>query len=402
MKRGIDKTSESKRAKLDPLSCAIPDDSEEASEQAADNSQDGPSEENFDEPEHRAEDPAANPDLLPLDEARYLPTQLKLAEVDRGAYDFQSSKFMGEAASGLKHHTAADLELALDFEDVFGMPLIREALISRIYRVVQNPGRYRIGAPLLDGVTMVQRFFYFYGRHGTGVRSLIKGFCKRTGIALIEALGAQFQPATQITEAYQLAEAMQPAIVLFNDCEHHFAHNSPHVVTLADTLKRIAESGGSVWTIFRSEFTINAIDGRLSTMFDYPMWSQVPDDMARSQLWIKALKTCMPVSKAKPSDHPQQPGVPVSNTKLPINLQQLRVLLDRSIDCIPRNIFAYVRHCYNQKISGLEHESPLHEDDSINLTMKDLDQFCYGGQAARITSDDPTQRNIREFGQISN
>lgn len=338
--------------------------------------------------------PQGDADGEPLDRDQYLSAGQPLKRVDRHRLDWHAVKYMPDAEdTGILVYTAAELALTQEFSQVYGMPNIRQLLISRIYRVVQNPERYRIGQPLHDGISLVQRLIYLYGKHGTGVNLLIKAFCKETGVTLIEARGALFKPAEQLNELYQLAQENQPAIVLLTDCEPHFAPNSPHVIPLMQYMDSIADSGAAVWTIFRAEILITALDLRLANIVDYSMWTQVPDEMSRAQLFIKAL---LPVMKPKLDSNGH-----VDTKKLPISKRELRKLTDKSVDCIPRNIFGFVRHCYNQKIDRLDNESPLHDDADVKLEINDLEFISLPNMPQRITANDPTHDNIRVFNQMA-
>lgn len=338
------------------------------------------SEEKFDDDEEEVADADAEPVEL---EQYFLPVN-PLKPVNKSIN--WTTPFMSEVGPGIHEYTAADLELVPAFSEVYGMRNIRDMLMSRIYRIVQNPKRYRIGEPLLNSISLVQRLFYLFGRHGTGVDLLIKAFCKETGISLVEARGTLFSPERDLQELYRLAETIQPCIVLFTDCEHHFFKGSPFVVQLTQLLENITQRNAPVWTLFRAELAVTSLDSRLSNLVDYPLWSEVPTLMERGQIWLKAL---LPYLRKRSDKRPA------------VSKRELRSLIDKSVDCIPRNIFGFVRHCYNQKIASLEDESPLHTDDDVMLEIRDLVFINLPEMRARITASDPTQDNIREFVQVA-
>jgi hypothetical protein len=274
--------------------------------------------------------------------------------------------------------TPADLDTAINIlpmHAVFGLLEFKDLLLTRIAVPIASPDLF--GFHKAPGMP-IQHNFFFFGRHGSGKRSLIRSFCQDRGITLCEAFAPGFIPLEELVPLYEAACKNSPSIVLLNDCDAIFMKNSPNVAPLWRILKDIRERGLPVWTIFRSQFKQDILDNILQDMLSYSVWAGVPSPVDRERLWCTALMR-------------------YNQNNLPL-LNELKMLCELSDNCTPRNIYSFVECSMADKVANLGLDLSLYPRDHVQmqLTIKDLKFVTLNG-SRRITQRNPQEENVASY-----
>lgn len=267
-----------------------------------------------------------------------------------------------------------DLAFETSYEHVVGMLSMRDILENSILPAMQRPQEYefngnRAGHP-------IQQAFFFYGKHGSGIRTLVRSFCRTVGANLIVATHPGFDARINLKELYELAAQNQPCIVLMIDTDVQFGANSPNVTLLANILEEQRLAGVGVWTIFRSEQRPGFLAPQIQEMIDYSVWAELPNSLQRIQLWALALSRYMP--------------------KLP-HRQELNKLASKSEYCTARNIFRSVRSSASKKAARLNKEHLVLSDAQRAFKYDDIEEHKIPGVGSRMTLFDPGVVNASPY-----
>jgi len=283
------------------------------------------------------------------------------------------------ATSNVMVQGPVDLELAQDtlpLHMIYGLDELKHLLTTRIGIPASQPEKFSFNG---THKAPIQHNFFFFGRHGTGKRTLVRSFCKTVGLTLCEAFGPGFNPAQELATLYEQACNQAPAIVLFNDCDAQFMKNSPNVATLWRILKDVRARGLPVWTIFRSQFKQDILDPLLQDQLAYSMWSAVPTPIDRERLW------CTAFLRYSRREH------------LP-SVHELRMLCEVSEHCVARNIFNFVEHCVAEKLAHLGYSLASYstDDPHLELRLDDLKFISIDG-VRHITRSNPQEENVTMY-----
>lgn len=267
-----------------------------------------------------------------------------------------------------------DLDFDSDYSQMVGMLPLKDILENSVLPAMQHPEQFehnnnRTGFP-------VPRCFFFFGRHGTGIRSLVRSFCRKVGANLIVAAHPGFDARTDLRAMYEMAAKNQPCIVLLIDADVQFGANSPNVTLMANILERQRLDGLGVYTIFRSENRSSILAPQIQQALVYSVWADVPDSLERIQLWALALSRYMP--------------------SLPTR-KELRDLATASEFCIAQNIFSHVRASVSKKRAAQNKEFALLTADRIAFQVNDLELPIIPNIGKRLTLFDPRMVNVNPF-----
>jgi hypothetical protein len=297
-----------------------------------------------------------------------------------GTMSFALPDFLNNVKSTNIHiQTAHDLEMAVNIRplhSVFGLHEMKDLLFTRIAVPLSSPELFSFnqfqGKP-------IQHTFFFYGRHGAGVRTLIRSFCQDRSITLCEAFAPGFLPSEELQPLYKAACENAPAIVLLNDCDAIFMKNSPNVAPLWRVLKSIRDRGLPVWTIFRSQFKQEILDDLLQDQLSYSIFASVPAPIDRERLWCTALLRYN------------------TEDSLP-DARNLKMLCEISEDCNARNIFTFVECAMADKLANLGFDLRTYPKDhpQLRLTLDDLKPIEVNNRR-RITRINPHDENVGRY-----
>ncbi len=261
-----------------------------------------------------------------------------------------------------------------DYGRMVGMLPLKDILENFVLPPMQHPSQFELNGK--RGGFPVPQCFFFQGRHGTGIRSLVRTFCSKVGANLIVASHPGFDARTDLRSMYELAAQNQPCIVLLIDADVQFGANSPNVTLLANILERQRLDGLGVYTIFRSENRSNQLAPQIQQSLVHSVWAGVPDTLERIQLWALALNRYM--------------------TQLPTR-KELRDLAACSEFCIAQNIFAHVRASVSKKRAAQNKEFSLLSPERIAFQLNDLELPIIPGIGKRLTVFDPRLVNVAPF-----
>ena len=283
-------------------------------------------------------------------------------------------------APNIQIQTPANLAEAaniMPMQTLYGLNDFKDLLLTRVAAPLASPNQF--GFYKAPGMP-IQHNFFFFGRHGSGKRNLIRSFCQDRAISLCEAFAPGFNPLEELIPLYEGACRNSPSIVLLNDCDAIFMKNSPNVAPLWRILKDIRDRGLPVWTIFRSQFKQDILDNILQDMLSYSIWAGVPSPVDRERLWCTALMRYNPYT------------IPT--------LYDLKMLCELSNNCTPRNIYNFVECAMADKVANLGLDLSLYPSDHIQmqLTIKDLStKFIEIGGSRRITRTNPQEENVASY-----
>lgn len=261
-----------------------------------------------------------------------------------------------------------------DYNRMVGMLPMKDILENYVLPPMQHPAQFELNGNI--GGFPVPRCFFFQGRHGTGIRSLVRSFCGKVGANLIVASHPGFDARTDLRSMYELAAQNQPCIVLLIDADVQFGPNSPNVTLMANILEKQRLDGLGVYTIFRSENRSAQLAPQIQQFLVHSVWSDVPNTLERIQLWALALSRYM--------------------AQLPTR-KELRDLAACSEFCIAQNIFAHVRVSVSKKRAAQNKEFALLSPERIAFQLNDLELPIIPGIGKRLTVFDPRLVNVAPF-----
>lgn len=267
-----------------------------------------------------------------------------------------------------------DLAFEPPYTRIVGMLLLRDILENSIMPAMQHPEEYDIngnthGKPL-------QQAFYFYGKHGSGIRTLVRSFCHSVGCNLIVASHPGFDARTDLKALYDLATENQPCIVLMIDTDVQFGANSPNVTMMSNILEAQRSAGAGIWTIFRSELRPGSLAPQIQELIEYSVWAELPNDLQRVQLFALAL------------DRHVEELPPRS---------ELKTLAILSMHCTARNIFRAVRASVCKQDAKLNKERHLLSSEQRAFSHNDVEIQNIPGVGRRLTLFDPGMINAAPY-----
>lgn len=267
-----------------------------------------------------------------------------------------------------------DSSFEMDYYRIVGMLPIKDILENSILPPMQRPEEFQLNGK--QSGYPVPQAFYFYGRHGTGIRTLIKSFCHEVGANLIIAKHPGFDARSDLRALYNKAAENQPCVVLMIDAEVQFGPNSPNVTLLTSIMETQKRQGMSVYTIFRAENRQNVLAPQIQEFLECAVWSGVPDSLELIQLWALAL----------------QPYVKQLPTR-----QELNTMASNSEHCLAANIVKCVRNSVSRKVARQNKERTVlsAEQRAFNFTDVEFQHIPRVGK--RVTLFDPFQVNVAPF-----
>lgn len=311
----------------------------------------------------------------------YLPTPEQFPALP--SHDWTQSMFTLPAEEHYELFKPQDLQQELPLHHVIGLNSVKDILMNTLLPALRYPSAYEFGTPNRAGQP-VQHNFYFHGRHGSGIRTLVRSFCAAAGLNLVIAAHPAFDARTDLTPLYELARANKPCVVLLVGAEVQFGVNSPNVTALAAILESIQRSAAPVWTLFRAENHAAFLAPQLQELLDYNVWCGVPDSWQRVQLLALGMQQFMPRDPKT-----GEPVLPERSLLLPLAAQ--------SEFCTARNIIRCIRASYAHKLAKLNAERAVLTAERLAFTVNDIEVLDIPAVGRRLTTFDPKTFNVDPF-----
>ena len=243
------------------------------------------------------------------------------------------------------------------------------------------------------GKNTLQRMLYFYGPRGSGKHLYVRSFCGKYNVNLITLDFARFDPLRDLELVYATALEYQPCIVLYDQCEGYFRHNSERRIVgkLLGELQSVRDSHSLIWSIFISEVPpMPEMCHTIVEMLNQYAFCGMLTDRDR----LKVLTQAIAAKLHRDID-------------FPLNETSLLYLANAAEHCTPQQIHNYIGRVFHTKLIALQLSNLATLDPTDESLVPSVDDFksehidIGNGKAARITRPDPCPMNIAPYPEVS-
>ena len=246
---------------------------------------------------------------------------------------------------------------------VLGLEDAKKLLIDNITKPLERPEAYR-------GSTPPQKFLCIWGKKGSGVSTLLRGFCKAMAMRLY-VINAHMSKEGMMRTALNCS-LQQPTVILLDRCDEMIGMTQKGTIgaELNYYYEQFKLRDHPVWIVFSLYNRPQSIQPRFYEQIQYhTVWANPPNAQARHRLFYRfIMHQCKHIGAHSMGKHQFQ--------------QLLTYMVRASYMRTPREIFDFVRRVFRNKQDSV----PLDEMRKMGAdctrivpTADDFENSVYGG-----------------------